>query len=205
MGRSGFPVTPPSEKEPEWQHHASIRFTWLVDALSSPAVAMGTFGIAPLSSRPSSRPQSARSVSARGSRPQSARPQSAQSRRSEFDGIAAREGDGPAGATDEPTTAGRRILPAELGLAGRRVLTLPSHVDNCDQGEACCWRWLAHAAMNMPFNVLSAADPAARCRVFADANLQAQRATHWFKNLEAQTAGSSISWVNVISDLGTGW
>ena len=44
--------------------------------------------------------------------------------------------------------------------------------------------------MNMPFNVLSAADPAARCRVFADANLQAQRATHWFKNLEAQTAGA---------------
>lgn len=38
-------------------------------------------------------------------------------------------------------------MPAELGLAGRRVLTLPSHVDNCDQGEACCWRWLAHAVL----------------------------------------------------------
>lgn len=42
---------------------------------------------------------------------------------------------------------GRRALPAELGLAGRRVLTLPSHVDQCDQGEHCCWRWLAHAVL----------------------------------------------------------
>jgi len=43
--------------------------------------------------------------------------------------------------------AGRRMLPAELGLAGRRVLTLPSHVEQCDQGEQCCWRWLAHAVL----------------------------------------------------------
>jgi len=42
---------------------------------------------------------------------------------------------------------GRRMLPAELGLAGRRVLTLPSHVEQCDQGEQCCWRWLAHAVL----------------------------------------------------------
>jgi len=39
------------------------------------------------------------------------------------------------------------MLPAELGLAGRRVLTLPSHVEQCDQGEQCCWRWLAHAVL----------------------------------------------------------
>jgi len=39
------------------------------------------------------------------------------------------------------------VLPAELGLAGRRVLTLPSHVDQCDKGEQCCWRWLAHAVL----------------------------------------------------------
>jgi len=38
-------------------------------------------------------------------------------------------------------------LPAELGLAGRRVLQLPSHVDQCDKGEQCCWRWLAHAVL----------------------------------------------------------
>jgi len=46
-----------------------------------------------------------------------------------------------------PSSAGRRVLPAELGLAGQRVLTLPSHVDTCDQGENCCWRWLAHSVM----------------------------------------------------------
>lgn len=46
-----------------------------------------------------------------------------------------------------PSSAGRRNLPAELGLAGGRLLALPSHVDQCDQGENCCWRWLAHAVM----------------------------------------------------------
>jgi len=51
-------------------------------------------------------------------------------------------------ASPEPGGAGgRRVLPAELGLAGRRVLTLPSHVDQCDKGEQCCWRWLAHAVL----------------------------------------------------------
>lgn len=24
---------------------------------------------------------------------------------------------------------------------------MPSHVDQCDQGEHCCWRWLAHAVL----------------------------------------------------------
>lgn len=38
-------------------------------------------------------------------------------------------------------------MPAELGLAAHRVLTLPSHVDQCDKGEQCCWRWLAHAVL----------------------------------------------------------
>lgn len=41
----------------------------------------------------------------------------------------------------------RRVCPAELGLGGPRVLTLPSHVSTCDQGEDCAWRWLAHAAL----------------------------------------------------------
>lgn len=48
---------------------------------------------------------------------------------------------------NRPSSAGRRMLPAELGLAGRRVLALPSHVDQCDQGENCCWRWLAHSVL----------------------------------------------------------
>jgi len=38
-------------------------------------------------------------------------------------------------------------LPAELGLAGRRLVNLPSNIDTCDQGERCCWRWLAHSVL----------------------------------------------------------
>ncbi|CAJ1417203.1 unnamed protein product [Effrenium voratum] len=113
---------------------------------------MCTLSMAPMSVKVPSRPQSATS------RPQSARsrttrPQSAQSRRSDgealggtsmlsYKGLMSRQQH-----HNRPASAGRRILPAELGLAGRRVLTLPSHVDQCDQGESCCWRWLAHAVL----------------------------------------------------------
>lgn len=86
--------------------------------------------IAPLGPKPLggySRPQSAVTTKGKASRPQSA---------------AAGRSHGAS-----PSNAGRRVLPAELGLAGRRVLTLPSHVDTCDQGERCCWRWLAHAVL----------------------------------------------------------
>mmetsp|Transcript_61926 Transcript_61926/g.119373 ORF Transcript_61926/g.119373 Transcript_61926/m.119373 type:complete len:279 (-) Transcript_61926:373-1209(-) len=38
-------------------------------------------------------------------------------------------------------------LPAELGLAGRRLVSLPHNVGGCDQGERCCWRWLAHSVL----------------------------------------------------------
>mmetsp|Transcript_124551 Transcript_124551/g.346791 ORF Transcript_124551/g.346791 Transcript_124551/m.346791 type:complete len:317 (-) Transcript_124551:81-1031(-) len=79
-----------------------------------------------------SRPQSARKPS---------RPQSATTSRTGCSG-----GRHPA-TTPTSLGLGRRVLPAELGLAGRRVLTLPSHVDTCDQGERCCWRWLAHAVL----------------------------------------------------------
>lgn len=101
---------------------------------------MSSLGASPRTIKVPSRPQSAR-----------VRPQSAQSRRSEGDGgqsclsykgLMTRQQH-----HNRPSSAGRRILPAELGLSGRRVLTLPSHVDNCDQGESCCWRWLAHAVL----------------------------------------------------------
>lgn len=78
---------------------------------------------------PSGRPQSARG-----------RPMSAGSGRGPVGDIFAATG-------SRPTRPGRRALPAELGLAGHRVLTLPSHVDTCDQGEKCCWRWLAHSVL----------------------------------------------------------
>lgn len=108
---------------------------------------MSSLGCSVKTLRAPSRPQSA------GSRPQSARvrPHSAQSRRSEgeggqsalsYNGLMTRQQ-----AHNRPASAGRRVLPAELGISGRRVLTLPSHVDNCDQGESCCWRWLAHAVL----------------------------------------------------------
>ena len=42
-------------------------------------------------------------------------------------------------------------------------------------------------ALNIPFNLLSAADPAARCRNFADANMENSKATHWFQDIEKQT------------------
>lgn len=56
---------------------------------------------------------------------------------------------GTKGAERLPSAPGssRRMLPAELGLAGKRILTLPSYVDQCEQGEQCCWRWLAHAVL----------------------------------------------------------
>jgi len=39
-------------------------------------------------------------------------------------------------------------LPAELGFAaGRRLVNLPHNVKGCDQGERCCWRWLAHTVL----------------------------------------------------------
>jgi len=38
-------------------------------------------------------------------------------------------------------------LPAELGLAGRRLINLPHNVDTCDQGDRCCWHWLAHSVL----------------------------------------------------------
>eukprot|EP00435_Cladocopium_sp_Y103_P059223 s445_g21.t1 len=103
-------------------------------------VPMSSLGASPRTIKVPSRPQSAR-----------VRPHSAQSRRSEGDGgqsclsykgLMTRQQH-----HNRPASAGRRILPAELGLSGRRVLTLPSHVDNCDQGESCCWRWLAHAVL----------------------------------------------------------
>lgn len=42
---------------------------------------------------------------------------------------------------------GQRLFPAELGLSSGRVLTLPSHLDNCSAGDKCCWRWLTHAVL----------------------------------------------------------
>lgn len=57
----------------------------------------------------------------------------------------------PAGAlrpqSAKALVAGKAVLPAELGLAGRRVLTLPSHVGDCSEGNNCCWRWLAHSLL----------------------------------------------------------
>jgi len=38
-------------------------------------------------------------------------------------------------------------LPAELGQSGRRLVNLTSNVDTCDQGDRCCWRWLAHSVL----------------------------------------------------------
>jgi len=39
------------------------------------------------------------------------------------------------------------LLPAELGLAGTRMLAVPSHVKTCNDAENCCWRWLAHSLL----------------------------------------------------------
>lgn len=55
---------------------------------------------------------------------------------------------GSAGSSRPPSThINGRALPAELGLAGQRVLDLPAELDTCSQGERCCWRWLAHAVL----------------------------------------------------------
>jgi len=97
---------------------------------------------------PGSRPQSA--GSARRPRPSSARSVGESARHFGVSGVEAPLcRPGPAGGSrpQSASSGGRRILPAELGLAGRRVLTLPSHVDTCDQGEQCCWRWLAHSVL----------------------------------------------------------
>ena len=38
---------------------------------------------------------------------------------------------------------------------------------------------------------MSAADPAARCRSFADCNLESQKAMHWFRDIAGQTHGAA--------------
>eukprot|EP00930_Biecheleria_cincta_P056503 TRINITY_DN4260_c0_g1_i1.p1 TRINITY_DN4260_c0_g1~~TRINITY_DN4260_c0_g1_i1.p1 ORF type:complete len:292 (-),score=56.69 TRINITY_DN4260_c0_g1_i1:2-877(-) len=91
-------------------------------------------------------PSSGRPQSARGSRP---RPQSAGAR-SNNSSVTFSSSKGLLTGqkmNNRPSSAGRRMLPAELGLAGRRILALPAHIDQCDQGENCCWRWLAHAVL----------------------------------------------------------
>ena len=46
-------------------------------------------------------------------------------------------------------------------------------------------------ALNLPFNVLSAADPKEKCRTFVDENLHTQKPTHWFKDMQGQMSNSA--------------
>ena len=41
-------------------------------------------------------------------------------------------------------------------------------------------------ALNIPFNIMSAADPQDRCRAFVDANMTSSKPTHWFKDILSQ-------------------
>ena len=49
----------------------------------------------------------------------------------------------------------------------------------------------AAQALNIPFNLMSASDPAAHCRAFADENLTNHQATHWFAGIKQQAEGTA--------------
>jgi len=43
------------------------------------------------------------------------------------------------------TSGNESSLPAQLGLAGGRLLGLPQRMRECPSGDRCSWRWLAEA------------------------------------------------------------